>query len=161
MRILQSYHETLGELIHKHEGTINHRAGDGLMVIFNDPLPCQDPARRAVILALEMRDHISELAADWRRLGHDLGFGVGVSFGYATLGLVGFEGCFDYTANGNAVNLASRLCDEAKDGQILLSERAYATLDNWVEVEQVGTFDLKGFNQSIAAYNVIGLRRGG
>jgi class 3 adenylate cyclase/HAMP domain-containing protein len=161
MRILQIYHETLGKLIHEHDGTINHRAGDGLMVIFNDPLPCQDPTRRAVLLAVAMRDHISELAADWQRLGHDLGFGVGVSFGYATLGLVGFEGCFDYTANGNAVNLASRLCDEAEDGQILLSERAYATLDNWVEVEQVGTFDLKGFNRSIAAYNVIRVRRDG
>ena len=160
MEILQSFHETMGRLIHEHEGTIDHRAGDGIMVIFNDPLPCEDPARRAVSLAVTMRDHMRKLTADWYRLGHKLGFGVGVSFGYATLGMVGFEGRFDYTANGSAVNLAARLCDEAKDGQILLGERTYAALDGCVEVEPAGTFDLKGFHQSITAYNVVRFHRG-
>jgi len=155
MNVLQSFHETMGRLIHEHEGTIDHRAGDGIMVIFNDPLPCEDPARRAVSLAVTMRGQMRELAAGWHKLGHELGFGVGVSFGYATLGMVGFEGRFDYTANGNVVNLAARLCDEAEDGQILLSERAYAALDGLVEAEPAGTFDLKGFHRSIAAYNVI------
>lgn len=160
MEILQSYHETMGRLIHEHEGTIDHRAGDGIMVIFNDPLPCEDPARRAISLAVMMRDHIRELAVDWDKLGHELGFGVGVSFGYATMGMVGFEGRFDYTANGSAVNLAARLCDEAGNGQILLSERTYAALDKWIEVEPAGTFDLKGFHRSITAYNVVRLRGG-
>jgi class 3 adenylate cyclase/HAMP domain-containing protein len=161
MEILQNYHETIGRLIHEYEGTIDHRAGDGLMVIFNDPLPCEDPARRAVSLAVAMRDHIRGLTADWYRLGHKLGFGVGVSFGYATLGMVGFEGRFDYTANGSEVNLASRLCDEAEDGQILLGERTYAALDGCVEVEPAGIFDLKGFQQSITAYNVVRFHRDG
>jgi len=160
MEILQSYHETMGRLIHEYDGTIDHRAGDGIMVIFNDPLPCEDPARRAVSLAVSMRDHIRKLAADWYKLGHELGFGVGVSFGYATLGMVGFEGRFDYTANGSAVNLAARLCDEAEDGQILLSERTYVALDGWIEVEPAGTFDLKGFNRSITAYNIVRLHSG-
>ena len=160
MEILQSYHETMGRLIHEYDGTIDHRAGDGIMVIFNDPLPCEDPARRAVSLAVSMRDHIRKLAADWYKLGHELGFGVGVSFGYATLGMVGFEGRFDYTANGSAVNLAARFCDEAEDGQILLSERTYVALDGWIEVEPAGTFDLKGFHRSITAYNIVRLHSG-
>ena len=157
MNVLQTYHETMGKLIHEHEGTIDHRAGDGIMVIFNDPLPCEDPARRAVELAVSMRENMRELAADWRKLGHQLGFGVGVSLGYATLGMVGFEGRFDYTANGTAVNLAARLCDEAEDDQILLSERAYTALDDRIEAELAGSFDLKGFHRSVAAYNVIRL----
>jgi class 3 adenylate cyclase/HAMP domain-containing protein len=159
MEILQSFHETMGRLIHEHEGTIDHRAGDGIMVIFNDPLPCEDPAHRAVSLAVTMRDHMRKLTADWYRLGHKLGFGVGVSFGYATLGMVGFEGRFDYTANGSAVNLAARLCDEAQDGQILLGERTYAALDGCVEVEPAGSFELKGFHQTVAAYNVVCFHR--
>lgn len=157
MNVLQVYHETMGKLIYEHEGTIDHRAGDGIMVIFNDPLPCEDPAGRAVNLAVRMREEMRALAADWRQLGHELGFGIGISLGYATLGMVGYEGRFDYTANGSAVNLSARLCDEAEDGQILISERTQAALDTRAELEPVGRFDLKGFHRSLAVYNVVRL----
>ena len=103
------------------------------MVFFNDPLPCPDPAGRAVSLALAMRDRMAELSAAWRRRGHELGFGVGVDLGYATLGTIGFEGRFDYGAVGSVVNLAAGLCDEARDGQILISQRVHAAVEELVE----------------------------
>lgn len=155
MEVLQRYHETMGRLIYEHDGAIDHRAGDGIMIIFNDPIPCDEPALRAVRLALAMRLAMRPLTEEWRKLGHDLGFGVGVSLGYATLGMVGFEGRYDYTANGSAVNLAARLCDEARDGQILISGRAYATLDGAIEVEPLGSLDLKGFHRPIEAHSVV------
>lgn len=157
MEVLQRYHETMGRLIYEHDGAIDHRAGDGIMIIFNDPIPCDEPALRAVRLALAMRLAMRPLTEEWRKLGHDLGFGVGVSLGYATLGMVGFEGRYDYTANGSAVNLAARLCDEARDGQILISGRAYATLDGAIEVEPLGSLDLKGFHRPIEAHSVVSL----
>ncbi len=155
MEVLQRYHETMGRLIYEHDGAIDHRAGDGIMIIFNDPISCDEPALRAVRLALAMRLAMRPLTEEWRKLGHDLGFGVGVSLGYATLGMVGFEGRYDYTANGSAVNLAARLCDEARDGQILISGRAYATLDGAIEVEPLGSLDLKGFHRPIEAHSVV------
>jgi class 3 adenylate cyclase len=155
MEVLQRYHETMGRLIYEHDGAIDHRAGDGIMIIFNDPIACDEPALRAVRLALAMRLAMRPLTEEWRKLGHDLGFGVGVSLGYATLGMVGFEGRYDYTANGSAVNLAARLCDEARDGQILISGRAYATLDGAIEVEPLGSLDLKGFHRPIEAHSVV------
>lgn len=155
MEVLQRYHETMGRLIYEHDGAIDHRAGDGIMIIFNDPILCDEPALRAVRLALAMRLAMRPLTEEWRKLGHDLGFGVGVSLGYATLGMVGFEGRYDYTANGSAVNLAARLCDEARDGQILISGRAYATLDGAIEVEPLGSLDLKGFHRPIEAHSVV------
>ena len=155
MEVLQRYHETMGRLIYEHDGAIDHRAGDGIMIIFNDPIPCDEPALRAVRLALAMRLAMRPLTEEWRKLGHDLGFGVGVSLGYATLGMVGFEGRYDYTANGSAVNLAARLCDEARDGQILISGRAYAILDGAIEVEPLGSLDLKGFHRPIEAHSVV------
>lgn len=155
MEVLQRYHETMGRLIYEHDGAIDHRAGDGIMIIFNDPILCDEPALRAVRLALTMRLAMRPLTEEWRKLGHDLGFGVGVSLGYATLGMVGFEGRYDYTANGSAVNLAARLCDEARDGQILISGRAYATLDGAIEVEPLGSLDLKGFHRPIEAHSVV------
>jgi class 3 adenylate cyclase len=157
MEVLQRYHETMGRLIYEHDGAIDHRAGDGIMIIFNDPILCDEPALRAVRLALTMRLAMRPLTEEWRKLGHDLGFGVGVSLGYATLGMVGFEGRYDYTANGSAVNLAARLCDEARDGQILISGRAYATLDGAIEVEPLGSLDLKGFHRPIEAHSVVSL----
>ena len=157
MEVLQRYHETMGRLIYEHDGAIDHRAGDGIMIIFNDPVLCDEPALRAVRLALTMRLAMRPLTEEWRKLGHDLGFGVGVSLGYATLGMVGFEGRYDYTANGSAVNLAARLCDEARDGQILISGRAYATLDGAIEVEPLGSLDLKGFHRPIEAHSVVSL----
>ena len=157
MEVLQRYHETMGRLIYEHDGAIDHRAGDGIMIIFNDPIACDEPALRAVRLALAMRLAMRPLTEEWRKLGHDLGFGVGVSLGYATLGMVSFEGRYDYTANGSAVNLAARLCDEARDGQILISGRAYATLDGAIEVEPLGSLDLKGFHRPIEAHSVVSL----
>ena len=155
MEVLQAYHEAMGQLIHAHGGTIDHRAGDGIMIIFNDPLPCDDPAGTAVRMALEMRERMGALAAQWRKLGHRLGFGVGISLGYATVGVVGYEGRYDYTANGSSVNLAARLADEAVDGQILISQRAHTAIDGTVASEAVGELTLKGFHEPVAAFAVL------
>jgi adenylate cyclase len=157
MEVFDEYHNQLGELIARHDGTIDHRAGDGMMVIFNDPLPCDDPSRRAVELALAMRARIDELAAGWRRRGHELGFAVGVSLGYATLGLVGFEGRYDYMANGSVVVLAARLCHEAQAGQILVSQRIVGALEDELEAEPIGELTLKGLPRPVAAFNVVAL----
>jgi class 3 adenylate cyclase/CheY-like chemotaxis protein len=158
MAVFDAYHRALGELIFAHDATIDHRAGDGMMVIFNDPLACADPARRAVELALAMRARVDELRAGWRRRGHELGFAVGVSLGYATLGLVGSEGRYDYVANGSVVVLAARLCGEAEGGQILVSQRVVGALEHALEAEPVGELTLKGFPRRLPAFNVLGLR---
>ena len=160
MAILREYHEVLGHLVFAFEGTVGHFAGDGLMVFFNDPMPCPDPAARAVRLACAMRERMAELATGWRKRGHELGFGVGVSLGYATLGKIGFEGRFDYGAIGTVVNLASRLCDEARDGQILISQRVHAAVEALVVAEDVPELSLKGFRQPVSAMNVTELREG-
>jgi class 3 adenylate cyclase len=159
MKLLQSYHEELGKLVFKFDGTIDHRAGDGLMVIFNDPVPCNAPVSKALSLALAMRARVRELAKDWRRRGYELGFGIGIASGYATLGLVGFEGRFDYTANGSVVNLAARLCDYAQDDQIIISQNAYADIENLVDAEPLPNVQLKGISVPVRAYGVIGLRQ--
>jgi len=161
MRVLQEFHAAMGELIFRYEGTIEHFAGDGMMIFFNDPLPCSDPAERAVRMAVEMRARVDELKAQWRRRGHQLDFGVGVSMGYATLGKIGFEGRFDYAAIGTVTNLASRLCDEARSGQILVSQRVYSAVEELVETEALDQLTLKGFSKPVTAYNVIGLKGGG
>jgi class 3 adenylate cyclase len=155
MEVLQAYHAAMGELIHAHGGTIDHRAGDGIMVIFNDPLPCDDPAGTAVRMALAMRERMGSLIGEWRKLGHRLGFGVGISHGYATVGIVGFEGRYDYTANGSAVNLAARLADEAGDGQILISQRAHTAIDGTVPTQAAGELALKGFFGPVTAFSVL------
>jgi len=157
MKVLQEFHTTMGELIFRYEGTIEHFAGDGMMIFFNDPLPCSDPAERAVRMAVEMRARVDELKAQWRRRGHQLDFGVGVAMGYATLGKIGFEGRFDYAAIGTVTNLASRLCDEAKGGQILISQRIYSEIEGLVETEALDQLTLKGFSKPVIVYNVIGL----
>jgi class 3 adenylate cyclase len=154
MEVLQTYHQAMGELIHRHGGTIDHRAGDGIMIIFNDPLPCDEPAVTAVRMAVQMRERMTVLASQWRKLGHRLGFGVGVSLGYATVGVVGFEGRYDYTANGSAVNLAARLADEAADGQILISERAHSAITDTVPTRPVGELQLKGFHAPVSVFAV-------
>jgi adenylate cyclase len=152
--VLQSYHAEMGRLIYDFEGSIDHRAGDGIMAIFNDPLPCKNPALQAVRLAVALRERMNMLLAEWRDLGHELGFGVGMSVGYATIGLVGFEGRFDYCANGSVVNLAARLSDEALDGQILINQRTFTAIGDHVEVEEIGELSLKGFSQSIRVLDV-------
>jgi len=125
------------------------------MVIFNDPVPVENPALQAVLMALEMRTAIEALIEKWRALGHDLGFGVGIAHGFATLGTIGFEGRFDYAAIGTVSNVASRLCDEAKPGQILISPRVLLAVDKDVTVESVGEFTLKGIRRPMRAYNVL------
>jgi adenylate cyclase len=155
MALLRDYHAAIGEIIIKYSGTLERFAGDGVMVIFNDPVPVENPALQAVLMALEMRDAIGALTETWRRLGHDIGFGIGIAHGFATLGTIGFEGRFDYAAIGIVSNVASRLCDEAKPGQILISPRVLTKVENAVTVEPVGEFALKGIRRPMAAYNVL------
>jgi len=158
MGVLRDYHSTMGTLIFRFEGTLERFAGDGLMVFFNDPLPCPDPAARAVRMALEMRKHLENLSEKWQKRGHQLNFGVGIAQGYATLGKIGFEGRFDYAAIGTVTNLASRLCDKAQAGQILISRRVYSAVEELVDVESLGALDLKGLHHTDNAYNVLCLK---
>jgi adenylate cyclase len=155
MALLREYHAAIGEIIIRYNGTLERYAGDGVMVVFNDPIPVDNPALQAVQMALEMRGAIGALTEKWRRLGHDIGFGLGIAHGYATLGTIGFEGRFDYAAIGTVSNVASRLCDEAKPGQILISPRVLMAVKDAVTVEPVGEFELKGIRRPIAAYNVL------
>ena len=155
MALLREYHAAIGEIIVRYSGTLERYAGDGVMVVFNDPIPVDNPALQAVLMALEMRDAIGALTEKWRRLGHDIGFGIGIAHGFATLGTIGFEGRFDYAAIGTVSNVASRLCDEAKPGQILISPRVLMAVEDAVTVEPVGEFELKGIRRPIAAYNVV------
>jgi adenylate cyclase len=156
--VLREYHETLGALIDKFEGTIERFAGDGLLVLFNDPLPCADPSARAVRMAVEMCEQVAKLAARWRSQGHELGFGIGIAHGYATLGCVGFEGRFQYSATGTVPNLASRLCDQARNGQILVDAKVHAQVKGLAEMESVGELSLKGFHRPVKVFNVRGLQ---
>jgi class 3 adenylate cyclase len=155
MALLRDYHAAIGEIIIKYNGTLERYAGDGVMVVFNDPVPVENPALQAVLMALELRDAIGALTETWRRLGHQIGFGIGIAHGFATLGTIGFEGRFDYAAIGTVSNVASRLCDEAKPGQILISPRVLMKVENAVKVEPVGEFELKGIRRPLAAYNVL------
>jgi adenylate cyclase len=154
MSVLREYHAVLGNLIHKHEGTVERFAGDAIMVLFNDPLPCPDPNMRAVGMAMEMRDRVGELASKWRKQGHELGFGVGIAHGYATLGRIGFEGRFDYGAVGTVVNLAARLCADAKDGQILIDSKVQSAIEASTSTEPAGELSLKGFQRPVRAFNI-------
>jgi GAF domain-containing protein len=155
MALLREYHAAVGEIIVRYNGTLERYAGDGIMIIFNDPIPVSNPALQAVQMALEMRKAIDALTEKWRQLGHEIGFGIGIAHGYATLGTIGFEGRFDYAAIGTVSNVASRLCDEAKPGQILISPRVLMAVKDAVTVEAVGEFELKGIRRPIAAYNVL------
>jgi adenylate cyclase len=154
MTILGEYHATLGELIFRYQGTLERFTGDGLMVFFNDPIPLDEPARRAVEMALAMRDRVETLTEDWSRLGHDLGFGVGIAQGFATLGRIGYEGRFDYAAIGSVTNLAARLCAEAGSGQVLVAQRVFSAVESHAVGEPVGVLELRGFRRSIRAFNV-------
>ena len=153
--LLREYHAAVGEKIVKYSGTLERYAGDGVMVVFNDPVPVENPALQAVLMALEMRDAIGALTESWHRWGHEIGFGIGIAHGFATLGTIGFEGRFDYAAIGTVSNVASRLCDEAKPGQILISPRVLTKVESAVTVEPVGEFELKGIRRPLAAYNVV------
>jgi adenylate cyclase len=158
MSVLRQYHAVLGSLIHKHEGTVERFAGDAIMVLFNDPLPCSDPSLRAVQMAVEMRDEVAALALRWCKQGYELGFGVGIAHGYATLGRIGFEGRYDYGAVGTVVNLAARLCADAKDGQILIDGKVQLAIEASASTEPAGDLTLKGFHRPVRAFNVCALR---
>jgi len=151
---LREYHGALGPLVSQFEGTLDQFSGDGIMVFFNDPVPCPDPAERAVRMAMAMREAAGKLIADWRERGRDVGFGAGIAQGYATLGQIGFSERSGYTAIGTVCNVAARLCAEAKDGQILLSQRVNVALKGSIATEQLGPLALKGLTQPIVAYNV-------
>ena len=154
MAVLGEYHDALGPLIHRYEGTLERFTGDGMLVLFNDPVPCPDPALRAARLAVEMREAVASLARSWIARGHEIGFGVGIAQGYATLGRIGFEGRSDYTSIGTVTNLAARLCDEAKDGQILVTRRIAAAIDNLAEFEPLGDLALKGLSRPVSVLNL-------
>jgi adenylate cyclase len=159
MAVLREYHQAMGALIFRYEGTLERFAGDGLMVFFNDPICYADHTSRAVRMAVEMRAAVAELAKVWRARGHQLGFGVGIAQGYATLGKIGFEGRFDYAAIGTVTNLASRLSDEARAGEILVNDRAYLAVEAEVEAKPIDPLPLKGFPTPVPAYSIFGLRR--
>jgi class 3 adenylate cyclase len=156
--VLREYHGVLGELIPMHDGTLEHFAGDGLLVFFNDPLPVEHHELQAIRLALAAQEGFAQLADGWRRRGTELGLGIGIEAGYATLGRIGFEGRHDYAALGPVANLASRLSTQAVAGQILIGQRVFAAVEETVHTTAVGSLDLKGFARPVAAYEVHGLR---
>ncbi len=159
MTVLHEYHAALGELIHKFEGTLERFVGDGVLVLFNDPIPCPDPSVRAVRMAVEMQTSMAVLSAKWRAAGHQLGFGVGITHGFATLGRIGFEGRFDYSAIGSVVNLSARLCGEARDGQILVDSAVHAEVAHLVDCEEAQDLTLKGIRRPVKVFNVVRLKR--
>jgi class 3 adenylate cyclase len=154
--VLREYHAAMGALIVEHGGTLEHFAGDGMLVFFNDPIVQEDHELRAVQMAMAMRDRFAGLAGPWRKRGYELGFGVGIAVGFATLGRIGFEGRHDYAAIGAVVILASRLSAKALDGQILLSQSAFAAVEGSFETESAGELELKGFSRPVPAYLAIG-----
>lgn len=158
MNVLREYHAALGQLIFKYEGTLDKYAGDGVMILFNAPIQFEDHTRRAVKMAVEMRDTIGPLTERWRNRGHSLGFGIGVALGYATLGQVGFEQRLEYAAIGSVTNLASRLCSEAKPNQIVVSRRVYGMVEPWVEARALDDLQLKGFNHPVLAMEILSWR---
>jgi adenylate cyclase len=158
IQVLREYHVALGLLVDKFEGTVEHFAGDGLLVLFNDPMPCPEPSIRAVQMALEMRDEVAKLSMKWRRSGHEIGFGTGIAHGYATLGTIGYEGRFQYSVTGKVANLASRLCDEAKNGQILIDINVFSAIEMRADIEFTEELVLKGFSRPVKAFNVRDLK---
>lgn len=158
MGVLHEYHAALGEIIVAHDGTVEHFAGDGVMVVFNDPMPVAQHELKAVEMGLAVRTAVGTLSVTWRKRGHDLGFGVGIAQGYATIGAIGFEGRRDYGTIGTVTNTAARLCGEAKPGQILISQRVALRVEDHIAVEAVGELTLKGISRPLPAFNVTGVK---
>ncbi len=158
LAVLRDYHQAVGAAVFRHEGTLEHFAGDGVMVWFNDPVPQDDHALRAARMAIAVRERMVEQFEKWEKRGHKLGFGAGIAMGHATLGRIGFEGRYDYGAVGNVTNLAQRLSAEAKPGQILVSQRVFAAIEAAVESESVGELLLKGYSRPVPAFSVVSLR---
>jgi class 3 adenylate cyclase/CheY-like chemotaxis protein len=157
IEVLTEYHAALGDLVFRFEGTLEHFTGDGLMVFFNDPVPCEDAPLRAIRMAVAMRTRIRDLAESWARRGHDLGFGIGVAQGFATLGRIGFEGRLDYAAIGSVTNLSARLCAEAEPWQILVTQRVFSSADGVAVGNDIGDLTLRGFSRPIRAFDIKGL----
>ena len=158
MGVLREFHEVTGKLILEYEGTLEHFTGDGITILFNDPLPIPNPAERAVRMALAIRERIGRMAEAWVKRGYELSLGMGIAQGFATIGAIGYEGRWDYSAIGSVTNLAARLCAEAKPGQILAPKRFLWTIEDLVEAEIIGEFSLKGFRRSVTTYNILRLR---
>jgi len=158
LELLREYHASVGELMPVYDGTLEHFAGDGLMLFFNDPVPVDDHEIKAIRMALAAQARFEQLADTWRKRGFDLGLGIGIAAGYATLGRIGFQGRYDYGALGPVTNLASRLSTHAAPGQILISQRVFAEVEDVVEAEPIGEIELKGFGRPLAAYAIRGLR---
>jgi len=158
LELLRTYHAEMGKLIFKFDGTLERFAGDGIMVFFNDPTPYEDHTERAARMALEMRDRAKELRAGWLKKGYDLDLGIGLAAGDAALGNIGFEGRMDYGAIGSVTNLASRLCGEAKGGQILTNQKTLRRIERLVEAEPVREFRLKGFSRAVEGFNLLKMR---
>jgi adenylate cyclase len=152
--VLREYHAALGKMVEKYEGTVDNFTGDGLLVIFNDPVPCEDPSLRAVLMAVEMRDELAGLSAKWSRFGHDIGFGIGIAHGYATLGTIGYEGRFQYSVMGKVANLAARLCDKAENGQIVVDISVCSAVEAQADIAALGEFSLKGFARPVKVFNI-------
>jgi adenylate cyclase len=158
MAVLRQYHHTLGPIIQQSEGTIERFTGDGMLVFFNAPLPCPNPAERAVRLGVAMRSAVAGLTAEWAKRGHQIGFGVGIAQGYATCGLIGFEDRLDYAPIGTVTNVAARLCGHAQDGQVLVSQRVAATVEPLAETASLGEIEFKGLARPVTVFNISGLR---
>jgi adenylate cyclase len=159
MILLQEYHTTLGKVVDQFDGTVERFSGDGVLVVFNDPIPCPDPSERAVKMAVHMRDEMAALDVKWQKHGHELGFGIGIAYGYATVGCIGFEGRLQYSVIGKVANLACRLCDAARNGQILVDAKVHAAAEAWADAHPAGELVLKGFHQPIKAFNVRKLKQ--
>ena len=158
MGVLREYHQVAGRMVLEYEGTLEHFTGDGITILFNDPVPIPNPAERAVRMALAVRERIGRMAVDWAKRGYELSLGIGIAQGFATIGAIGFEGRWDYSAIGTVTNLASRLCGEAPGDQILISQKVYAGVETLIEVEPQETLTLKGFRRPVIAYRVRGLK---
>jgi len=158
MGVLREYHADMGRIIMAHQGTIEHFAGDGIMIFFNDPVVVENPAERAVRMAMEMHQSFVNLSATWKKRGYDLNMGIGIAQGYATLGVIGFEGRSDYAAIGIVTNLSARLCAEAKAGQTLVGRRVLAGVESLVDAEPLGEVTLKGFARPVSAFNIVQMR---
>ncbi len=158
MEVLRGYHAAMGKLIFDFDGTLERFAGDGIMIFFNDPIPCADHTDKAVRMALAMHSKVEELRAEWLKRGYELDLGIGMAAGYATLGNIGFEGRMDYGAIGNVTNLAARLCSEAKARQILTNQRTLSKIENLVDYEPLEELQLKGVSRPVAAFNIVKLK---
>jgi adenylate cyclase len=158
MGVLREYYQVTGKLILEYEGTLEHFTGDGITILFNDPVPIPNPAERAVRMALMIRERVGRMAEDWVKRGYELSLGIGIAQGFATIGAVGFEGRWDYSAIGTVTNLAARLCGEVPGDQILIAQRVYAGVETLVEVEPQEVLTLKGFRRPVIAYRVRGLK---